>query len=137
MDQLVDSFFSVVHSCLEISFLAVLVFLLPSSSCPLVCVFLAASLPYLLPLSYVLCPRGLKHEKKNENIFFLISSHYLVDMRGGDKDDGTLLGDLVCTSGTDLSEEDVEEDGEEEGDKVIYLETHDCVYGALSVEARA
>lgn len=56
-------------------------------------------------------------------------------MRGGNKDDGTLLGDLVCTSGTDLSEEDVKEDGEEEGDKVIYLETHDCVYCALSVEA--
>jgi hypothetical protein len=80
---------------------------------------------------------GLKHEKGQGKYFFSSLFPYLVGMRGGDKDDWTFLGDLVCASGTDLSEEDVEEDGEEEGDKVIYLETHDCVYGALSVGARA
>ena len=52
---------------------------------------------------------------------------YLVGMRCSNKDDGTLLGNFVCTTGSNLSKEDVEQDGEEEGDKVIDLERHDLV----------
>lgn len=48
----------------------------------------------------------------------------LVGMRTSDKDDGSLFRDLVGTTGSNLSKEDVEEEGEEEGDKVIDLETH-------------
>jgi len=48
-------------------------------------------------------------------------------MRCSNKDDGTLLGNFVCTTGSNLSKEDVEQDGEEEGDKVIDLERHDLV----------
>lgn len=48
-------------------------------------------------------------------------------MGSSNKDDGALLRDFVCATGSNLSKEDVEQDGEEEGDKVIDLERHDSV----------
>lgn len=75
------------------------------------------------------CPRGARRQSVDTDhgvLVFLIElfSAYLVGMRCGNKDNGTLLGHFVGTTRSNLPKEDIKQESEEEVDKVIDLETH-------------
>lgn len=56
---------------------------------------------------------------------------YLIGMRSGNKDHGSFLWNFVCASGTNLPEEDVEQDSEEERHEVVDLKGHDWIQTCL------